>query len=72
MAGSFWIDARSGAPVRAGLACRLVDDRAFAHSWLCHGDGSKCPDGCDSPADPARLELYLTIPERGAVQTGGD
>ena len=60
---NFWIDNRSGNKVRSDLTRKLVEDRAFAHMWLCHSDSSKCPDGCDVQADPKRLELYNEIPE---------
>lgn len=34
---------------------------AEEHNWLCHGDGSECPDGCSAAADPLRLELYQSL-----------
>jgi len=37
-----------------------LEDDCYAHLYLCHGDGSKCEDGCDRRADPKRLRAYET------------
>lgn len=34
---------------------------ASAHDWLCHPDGSACPDGCAATPDPARLHAYESL-----------
>lgn len=50
------------AAMRPDLARKLVEDDAFAHLWLCHGNDQKCPDGCDGRSvDSARQALYLQI-----------
>jgi hypothetical protein len=43
------------------LARKLVQDDCFAHMWLVHPDGGKCPDGCDSHGDSARVAVYQGI-----------
>ena len=36
----------------------LWDDNAKAHTFLCHGDGSACEDGCEVSADADALAFY--------------
>lgn len=43
---------------RNAMRLRLWADDSFAHRWLCHEGNGKCPDGCDTKADPRRLALY--------------
>lgn len=37
---------------------KINDDIGDAHRFLCHPNDEECPDGCDVPADPARLREY--------------
>lgn len=39
----------------------LIENPALAHMWLCHGQHTSCPDGCDCEADPQRAKLYSDI-----------
>lgn len=43
-------------------------EQADDHRYLVHGDGSKCEDGCDRPADPKRLAEYIDSAERDAKE----
>jgi hypothetical protein len=43
------------------FAVKLVQDELFAHMWLCHRDGSECPDGCDTHGDCTRVAMYQGI-----------
>ena len=47
--------------MKRDLARKLVEDDAFAHMWLVHGDGGECPDGCDLHGNPVRVKLYEEI-----------
>ena len=47
--------------MKLDLATKLVNDDSFAHMWVCHPEGGKCPDGCDTPANSKRVELYNSI-----------
>jgi hypothetical protein len=44
---------------RNAMREKLWADPAFAHMFLVHDDGKKCPDGCDTRyVNHSRLELY--------------
>lgn len=45
---------------RNSLRLKLWADDAFAHGWLCHADGSTCPDGCDGAPKVSRLKIYIS------------